>query len=134
VALWLPAGAAAAPKTGQSPDCKRFCMSVEPREGPEGSVFRFTGRGWRPNRRVRATFGAYCRPDEACIAIAYIVRLYADRTGRFAFRLRAGAARPGDHAKGIHSGARPSFAQRVVIPGRRSRTVTRQPRYRVILP
>jgi hypothetical protein len=109
-------------------------MSVEPREAPEGSVFRFTGRRWRPNRKVRVTFGAYCRPDEACIAIAYIVTLYADQRGRFVFRLRAGPAQPGDDAKRIRSGARPSFAQRVVIPGRRSRTVTRQPRYRVILP
>ena len=50
--LALPAGAAAAIKTGQSPDCRRFCMSVEPRQAPEGSVFRIKGRAWRPNRGV----------------------------------------------------------------------------------
>jgi hypothetical protein len=109
-------------------------MSVKPREGPEGSVFRFRGRGWRPNRRVSANFGVYCRPGEACIDILYTVRLKTDATGRFVFRLRAGQEQPGDHAKQISSGGRPSFAQRVVSPGRRSRTVTRQPRYRVILP
>ncbi len=32
--------------------CKRYCMTVEPREGPEGSVFRFEGHRWRANRRV----------------------------------------------------------------------------------
>jgi hypothetical protein len=41
-------------------------MSVKPHEGPEGSVFTFKGRSWRPNRRVTATFGVYCRPGEAC--------------------------------------------------------------------
>ena len=118
-------GATAEVKTGQSPDCKRFCMSVKPHEGPEGSVFRFTGRGWRPNRRVSASFGAYCRPDEACIAILYVVTLHTDETGRFLFRLRAGQEQPGDHAKHIHSGGRPTFSQR---------RVSRSPRYRVILP
>jgi hypothetical protein len=125
MALWLPGGSVAEAKTGQSPDCKRYCMSVKPREGPEGSVFRFTGRGWRPNRRVRANFGVYCRPDEACIRILNTVRLKTDATGRFVFRLRAGQEQPGDHARRIYSGGRPSFSQR---------TVTRAPRYRVILP
>ena len=105
-------------------------MSVSPREAPEGSVFRFTGRGWRPNRRVTATFGVYCRPDEACIAIAYIVRLRTDATGRFVFRLRAGAEQAGDDERRIHSGSAPSFSQLT----RSGRTVTRRPRYRVIVP
>lgn len=128
-ALWLPAGAGAEPKTGQSPDCRRFCMSVEPREGPEGSVFRFRGHGWRPDRRLTATYGVYCRPDEACIEIAYIVRLRTDRHGRFSFRLRAGEERPGDAEHKIHAGGDPTFSQ-----SNRKHTVSRKPRYRVILP
>ena len=99
-------------------------MSVTPSEGPEGSVFRFTGRGWRANRRVRVAFGLYCRPDVACPAIAQLVTLRTGPRGRFVFRLRAGQAQPGDNEAGIHSGSNPSFSQR---------TVTRAPRYRVIL-
>ena len=104
-------------------------MSVEPREGLEGSVFRFRGRGWRPDRRVTATYGVYCRPDEACIEIAYIVKLRTDRRGRFSFRLRAGEERPGDSEHGIHAGGDPTFSQST-----RKHTVSRKPRYRVILP
>jgi hypothetical protein len=128
-ALATPA-MSAAPRTGQSPDCRRYCMSVEPREGPEGTVFRFRGRHWRPERRVTATFGVYCRPGQACIAIAYVVRLRTDATGKFAFRLRGGPARPGDDEKGIRSGSPPTFTQRARDGG----IVTRRPRYRVILP
>jgi hypothetical protein len=124
-ALWLPGGAAAAPKTGQSPDCKRFCMTVEPQEGPEGSVFRFKGRRWLANRRVRVTFGPYCRPADACPAIAFIGTVSTNAKGRFVFKLRAGPEQPGDRAAGIRSGGGPSFSQR---------TVTRNPHYRVILP
>jgi hypothetical protein len=124
-ALWLPGGAAAAPKTGQSPHCKRYCMAVEPREGPEGSVFRFEGRGWLPRKRVTVIYGAYCRPDEACPAIAYVGHIRTNRRGRFTFRARAGQARAGDGERNIHSGSGFEFSQR---------TVTRKPRYRVILP
>ena len=122
----VPGVAAAA--TGQSPDCRRFCMSVEPRTGPEGSVFRFTGRDWRPNRRVTVYFGPYCRPDEACPAIAFVGRLRTDDCGRFAFKLRAGTARRGDAERRIASGGRPTFSQRIG-----ERTVSRSPRYRVIV-
>jgi hypothetical protein len=108
-------------------------MTVEPREGPEGSVFRFEGRRWRPNGRVRTTFGAYCRPDEACIAILYIGTLRTDARGRFSFRLRGGQEQPGDAERGIVSGGHPSFSQRVGTPGH-VRRVIRAPRYRVILP
>jgi hypothetical protein len=111
VAVALLTGAAVAvAATGQSPDCRRFCVSVEPRSGPEGSVFRFSGRGWRPERRVNIWFGMYCRPDEACPAIAYIDRVRTNRHGRW-------------------SGSRPTFSQRV---GKRE--VTRSPDYRVELP
>jgi hypothetical protein len=126
--LALVAGPATA-ATGQSPDCRRFCMSVEPRSGPEGSVFRFEGRGWRPERRVTVHFGPYCRPDEACPAIAYIGRVRTDGRGRFTFRLRAGASRPGDAERRIVSGGRPLFTQQVG-----EREVTRSPRYRVTIP
>jgi hypothetical protein len=124
---------AAAAMTGQSPDCERFCMSVKPARGPEGSVFTFKGRRWRPNRRVTVTFGPYCRPDEACPAIAYLGRLRTGGHGGFTFRLRAGAEQDGDLEHGIHSGSGPSFSQRV---GRRDRNrlVNRSPRYRVIVP
>jgi len=120
---------AAAALTGQSPDCQRFCMTVRPAEAPEGSVFTFRGRHWRPNRRVRVTFGPYCRPDEPCPAIAYLGRLRTNGRGRFVFRLRAGAEQEGDLEAHIHSGHGPTFEQRA-----RTRTVSRSPRYRVILP
>jgi hypothetical protein len=129
VTLGLSDAASATVRTGQSPDCKRFCMSVKPAEGAEGSVFTFRGRHWRPNRRVTATFGVYCRPDEACIAIAYIVRLRTGDRGGFTFRLRAGDERQGDEQQGIRAGSSPTFSQRVG-----ERTVARHPRYRVILP
>ena len=108
-------------------------MTVDPREGPEGSVFRFTGRGWRPGRKVKAYFGPYCRPDDACPAIAYIAFLRTDGRGRFTLRLRAGAERPRDDDRGISAGAHPRFTQRVGRPPHR-RTVARAPRYRVIVP
>jgi hypothetical protein len=130
VAIVLSGAAVAAAKTGQSPDCRRFCMSVEPGAAPEGSVFRFEGRGWRPNRRFRAVFGAYCRPHEACILIAYELTLRTNRHGGFVFRLRAGQERRGDDEKGIHAGGRPVFSQRA----KSGRMVKRTPRYRVILP
>jgi hypothetical protein len=100
-------------------------VTVEPPEGPEGSVFVLRGRGWRPDRRLRATFGVYCRPGEACIRIAYIVRLRTDHRGRFVFRQRAGHERPGDEERGTHSGGAPTFTQR---------SVSRSPRYRVTVP
>ncbi len=104
-------------------------MRVEPREGVEGSVFRFTGRGWRPQRRVTVEFGAYCRPDEACPAIGYVGFLRTDSRGRFTFRLRAGSERTEDAERRIASGGHPRFSQRL-----RHRTVARAPRYRVIVP
>ncbi|HEX6582523.1 MAG TPA: hypothetical protein VF056_02900 [Thermoleophilaceae bacterium] len=123
--LFFPTGAAAEPKTGQSPGCKRFCMSVEPREGPEGSVFRIRGRSWRPNRRVEVVYGAYCRPDQACPAIAFLGHVRTGRTGGFTFRVRAGQPQPGDDERKITAGSGFTFSQR---------TVTRRPNYRVILP
>ena len=124
---------ASAALTGQSPDCEHFCMSVRPAEASEGTVFTFMGRRWRPNRRARVTFGVYCRPDEACPAIAAVGFLRTNVRGRFVFRLRAGPEQDGDRESGIHSGSAPTFDQRVRIRGR-ARTVSRTPRYRVILP
>lgn len=128
--LSLPAGAAAAPKTGQSPDCRRFCMSVEPREGPEGSVFRITGRGWRPSRRVGVIYGVYCPPGAVCIAIAYFTRIRTNARGGFTFRVRAGEAQPGDRDRRIRSGSGFTFSQWIGKPGER-RLVRRRPRYQV---
>ncbi|HEX6652830.1 MAG TPA: hypothetical protein VF072_08805 [Thermoleophilaceae bacterium] len=124
---------AAAALTGQSPDCEHFCMSVRPREAAEGSVFTFRGRHWRPDRRVRVNFGAYCRPNEACPDILYTALVRTNEDGRFTFRLRAGAEQHGDEAAGIRSGGTPTFQQRARIRGR-ARTVIRSPRYRVLLP
>ena len=129
-ALLLPGGASATIRTGPSPDCKRFCMSVKPHEGPEGSVFTFKGRGWRPNRRVTATFGVYCRPGEVCIDIAYIARVHTGPHGGFIFRMRAGQEQPGDEAAGIRAGGRPTFSQK----RRDGRLVRRSPHYDVIVP
>jgi hypothetical protein len=125
----LAAPGVAAGATGQSPDCRRFCMSVEPRTGPEGSVFRFQGRKWRPDRRVTVYFGAYCRPDEACPAIAYMGWVRTDDRGRFRFKLRAGTSRPGDAERRIVSGGRPLFTQKAG-----GREVSRAPRYTVTIP
>jgi hypothetical protein len=105
-------------------------MTVEPREGHEGSVFRFEGRRWRPNRRVGVIFGVYCPPGAACIDIAYFVRLRTDGRGRFTFRLRAGQEQSGDEERGIFAGGGPSFSQRSAA-GKR---ITRVPRYTVIVP
>ena len=135
-ALWISLATAlvlcgvAVAKTGQAPDCRRYCMAVEPGAAPEGSVFRFEGRRWRPNRRVTVTFGAYCRPHEACLAIAYIGRLRTNGRGRFVFRLRAGREQPGDKRQGIRAGGVPTFTQRA----RNGKSVSRTPRYRVIVP
>jgi hypothetical protein len=130
VTLLVPAGAAAAPKTGQSPACKHYCMTVEPREGPEGSVFRFEGHRWRANRRVSVTFGVYCPPGSACIDIAYFARVRTDDRGRFVFRLRAGAEQRGDEERGIRAGGEPFFSQR----GPTGKHITRRPLYTVIRP
>jgi hypothetical protein len=129
LALCVAGVAVAQTRTGQSPRCERFCMAVEPGTGPEGSVFRFKGRGWRPERRVTVWYGPYCRPDEACPEIAYIARLRTNDRGRFTFRLRAGDRQPGDAKRKIVAGAHPVFEQRVG-----ERRVSRTPRYRVTLP
>jgi len=100
-------------------------MTVEPREAQEGKVFRFEGRGWQSRKRVEVVFGVYCRPEEVCIAIAYFAHVRTDRHGRFTFRARAGEAQAGDRERKIHSGSGFMFSQR---------TVTRKPRYRVLLP
>jgi hypothetical protein len=131
--LCLPGSAAAATKSGQSPDCERFCMTVEPREGAEGTVFKFTGRHWRPNRRVRINFGVYCPPNASCIDILYFAFRRTDDRGRFTFRLRAGQEQSGDSEHGIRAGGQPTFQQRVGPPGAR-RTVSRRPSYRVTQP
>ena len=88
-------------------------------------MFRIRGRGWRPHRRVEVVYGVYCRPDQACIAIAYIAHLKTNRRGGFSFRVRAGQAEPGDKERRITSGSGFTFSQR---------KVTRKPNYRVILP
>ncbi|HEV7846306.1 MAG TPA: hypothetical protein VGO83_08635 [Thermoleophilaceae bacterium] len=108
-------------------------MTVEPREAAEGSVFRFTGRNWRPDRRVRVTFGVYCRPGEACIDVLYLARVRTDAHGKFSFRLRAGQEQAGDDQHRIRSGGHPTFSQRAGRPGHR-RTVSRSPRYVVNAP
>ena len=124
---------AAAALTGQSPDCEHFCMSVKPAQAGEGSVFTFRGRHWRPNRRVRVSFGVYCPPRAACPEILYTDLLTTDGRGRFTFRLRAGGEQDGDKGAGIRAGGRPTFKQRVRRNGR-ARTLSRTPRYRVIQP
>ena len=70
-------------------------------------------------------YGVYCRPEAACIEIAYFARVRTDRHGRFTFRVRAGQPQAGDEDRHIRSGSGFTFSQR---------TVTRRPRYRVILP
>jgi hypothetical protein len=100
-------------------------MAVVPHEASEGSVFRFEGRGWRPRKRVEVVYGVYCRPGEFCIMIAYSAHVRTDRCGRFTFRARAGEAQPDDRDRKIVSGSGFTFSQR---------TITRKPRYRVILP
>jgi hypothetical protein len=124
------ASAGTQPKTGQSPSCRGFCIKVEPREGPEGTVFRFVGSHWRANRRVRVTYGVHCPPGQACIDIAYLAVARTNERGRFVFRLREGAEQEGDEEQGIHAGGNPIFSQR----RKNGRFVTRTPDYSVIYP
>jgi hypothetical protein len=124
---------AAAALTGQSPDCEHFCMTVTPTPVSEGRIVTFTGRHWRPNRRVRISFGAYCRPDDACPDILYLAHVKTTDRGRFVLRLRAGPEQGRDEGTGLRSGSRPTFNQRARIHGK-ARTVSRSPRYRVLIP
>ena len=134
-ALWLPGGAAAATKTGQSPDCERFCMSVSPASGTvDQTVFRFAGRGWRPGRRVVIFYGPYCAPGAACPAIAYLIRLRTNSRGGFVFRFREGQAQPGDEERHIHSGGGPVTFEQMVGRPPHTRYLRRQPRYEVSPP
>ena len=121
---------AAAALTGQSPDCERFCMSVTPSEGTVGeTVFRFRGRGWRPNRRVEIFYGPYCQPGAACPAIAFMVRLRTNERGRFVFRFRVGPVKEGDDEQDVHAGGgEPVFEQLVGRP-RHTRWLRRQPHF-----
>jgi hypothetical protein len=128
-ALALVACGAAIAATGQSPACSGYCISVEPRTGPEGSVFVFQGRRWRPERRVRVDYGVYCRPDEACPEIALAAVTRTDERGRFRFRLRADGDWVAGEQRRVHSGASPTFRQRA-----RGRTIARTPRYQVTIP
>jgi hypothetical protein len=48
---------------GKRDCCERFCVTVTPERGGKGTVFRFVGTGWRPNRRMRAVHGPYCEGD-----------------------------------------------------------------------
>jgi hypothetical protein len=129
-ALALVACGAAVAATGQSPHCRGYCIEVEPASGPEGSVFVFRGTKWRPERRVRVNFGAYCRPGEACPAIGFTGLIRTNERGRFTFRLRADGDWMDDDADTrVPSGGHPSFQQRA-----RGRTITRTPRYEVTIP
>jgi hypothetical protein len=108
-------------------------MSVEPRQGPEGSVFRIEGRNWRPRTRVEVFYHVYCRPDTACIALAYFAHFRTNRSGGFTFQVRAGEAQPGDRDRRISSGGGFTFSQWFGKPNE-SHLVKRRPRYQVILP
>jgi hypothetical protein len=129
-ALALVAGGAAVAATGQSPHCRGYCITVDPRTGPEGSVFVFRGTKWRPDRRMRVNYGVYCRPGEACPAVALVALLRTNERGRFTFRLRAdGDWVDDDEDTRIRSGGHPTFRQRAS-----GRTISRTPRYEVTIP
>ena len=124
------AGGAAAQGTGQSPDCTRFCMSVTPAQGTVGdTVFRIAGRGWRPRGRVSVFYGPYCDPGEACPAIAYFVRIRANRRGGFVFRFRDGDPQSGDAEHHIHAGSHGPVFEQLVGKVPHKRLVRRRPEY-----
>jgi hypothetical protein len=83
-----------APADGSAKSCKRFCVFVEPKSGDTKTVFKFSGRGWRPNRRVEALHGLYCRvqqePKVVCQPAGIVERFRANKRGRFVFRFRNG--------------------------------------------
>jgi hypothetical protein len=74
--------------------CKKFCVSVEPKNGDTETVFTFSGRGWRPKRKVEAQYSVYCRiqqePKVVCKPVGLVKRLRADKRGHFVFRFRNG--------------------------------------------
>ena len=128
IALVAPGVAVAA--TGQSPHCRGYCIQVDPRTGPEGSVFVFKGTKWRPERPVRINYGAYCRPNEACPAIGFVAFVRTSERGRFTFRLRADGGWMDDTQRTrVPSGGHPTFQ-----PRSRGRTIARTPRYEVTIP
>lgn len=88
---------------GKRECCERFCVTVTPATGGKDTVFRFVGRGWRPNRAVRAVHGPYCEGD--CPDIGIVSRVKADRRGRWVFKFRNGPEQPGDREAGIVAGA-----------------------------
>jgi hypothetical protein len=107
-------------------------MSVTPASGTvDQTVFRFSGRNWRPNRRVEVFFGPYCAPEQVCPAIAEFVRLRTNSRGGFVFRFREGHAQPGDEGQHIHSGSGVLTFQQIVGRRPHTRYLRRQPRYDV---
>jgi hypothetical protein len=104
----------------------RFCVSVSPLLGDTETVFVMRGWGWYRSRSIDAVYGAYCPPDQPCLAIGLITRFRTDRRGRFVFRFRNGPKPLTDVPEPRASGDGPvKFVQRRPPPGhkRARRTV-----------
>ena len=87
--------------------CKRYCVSVSPKEGDQETVFRFAGTGWRPGRLVNATYGTPFCDEQECEGVGKITRVRTDQRGRVSFKFREGPSRSGDRAARISSGNGP---------------------------
>lgn len=107
----------------------RFQVSVTPKTGDVRTVFVFRGRGWRPRRRVEATYGMYCRPEEACELIGFSTAFETDAHGRFTFRLVNGPGPPRGSRPRAAGGGPVTFEQ--FIRGGSGRLIQRTPPYTV---
>lgn len=109
--------------------CDRFCVTVTPKTGATGTVFRFAGRGWRPDRRVRALHGPYCEGD--CPDLGIVSRIRTDGRGRWEFEFRNGPRQPGDREAGIVAGSGLSYFEQWRGKPHRSRLIRRKAPHRV---
>jgi hypothetical protein len=111
--------------------CNRYCVSVAPARGTIHTVFRFSGRGWRPRRVVTILHGVYCKPHSVCPAVGVVEHLRSDENGRFLFRFRNGPGprHPTDIPRPSAQGGGPVSFRQVRRRGRHVVEVVRTPVY-----
>jgi hypothetical protein len=101
---------------------------VTPASGGKGTLFRFVGRAWRPNRKVEASYGKYCEGD--CDNEGFTARVRTNRRGGWVFRFRYGYREAGDRERGIISGEPSVFTQWIDRPYQ-SRQIRRKAPHRI---
>lgn len=103
LALGLAAcGEAEEPVAPSQAACKTFCVTVEPAEGDQETIFTFVGTGWRPRKAVMAEYGEFCDIEvmRACDDEGIGETTRADAAGTFRFRFRNGPAPVPDGGNG----------------------------------